>query len=405
MIRRKATRYSRKKRVKAEEDPETILNLGSGDESDAAGGHGDDSNIFSADAEDENIVLHINQDDSTNDQLCSSSASSVTHSVPLEYNAMAPLESTTTNTNSTTANNNNNNNNNNLLLIEDTSSHTPSVIPEDLDTINSSRIELHHSNAINENTTITRENELRLQLYHMKRHSEEVQTYFEEQLRCAQIKIDGQRLRIQQLEETLRITKQPNLKLNTTAPNGYMCTTTSATPGNSSFNNYLHLSHSPSSSSTSRLVSQQRSPYDLNLNKNEVSTPRPTITPDEEYSHSNHNFYFAENNKIARIKSENDRRQHALLHSTPPPPLSASTNDNNSGNENAANKSSTSSWGPFTHHQHRDTFHKTNGIAVATAGSSTTESILENNESGNSNNHRTNKTTTLPIHMNFNSFM
>ncbi|CAO3609816.1 unnamed protein product [Mucor hiemalis] len=377
LIRRKATRYSRKKRVKLEEeDPETILNLGSGDESDA-GGHGDDSNIFSADAEDENIVLHINQDDSTNDQLCSSSASSVTHSIPLEYNTMALLESTTTN-------NNSNNNSNNLLLIEDTSAHTPSVIPDDLDTINSNRIELHHSNAINENNTITRENELRLQLYHMKRHNEEVQNYFEEQLRCAQIKIDSQRLRIQQLEETLRVTKQPNLKLNTTTPNGYMCTT-AAIPNNSSFN-YLHLSHSPSSSA-SRLVNQQRPAFDLHLNKTEVSTPRPTITPDEEYSQNNNTFYFADNTKIAQIKSENDRRQHSLLHTTPPPPPPPpSTNDSNN-NENTVNKSS--SWGPFTHH--RDTFHKTNGIA--TAGSSTTDE----------SNNRTNKS--LPNHMNFNSFM
>ncbi|KAI7905011.1 uncharacterized protein BX663DRAFT_501340 [Cokeromyces recurvatus] len=61
--------------------------------------------------------------------------------------------------------------------------------------------------------------QLRLQLFHMKQHFERMQNYFEKQMTCAQIQIEKQQIRIQQLEGALHYTtlaKHSSVKQSTT---------------------------------------------------------------------------------------------------------------------------------------------------------------------------------------------
>lgn len=212
-------------------------------------GSGDESEIEEA------LVIENEQ---TNDRRFSSSASPVNQSMqPIDYNSTSSqlqlgfVEQQQSTINSP-----------NVLLVEATpieSDNADNLITQDV---------------------MMREEELRLQIFHMKRQYERMHGHFEEQLSTAHIQIEEQRLRIQQLEGVIRLTKQ--------SPT-YM-------PFNNN-GNYV--------SSSSRLVTQHRPLYELQ--KNESTTPRP------EHDYRNQ-FYFND-----KIKTENNDNHDHLLH-TPPPP-------------------------------------------------------------------------------------
>jgi hypothetical protein len=113
---------------------------------------------------------------------------------------------------------------------------------------------------LSQSDPLMRDQELRLQLYHMKRHYERMRSYFDGQLNSAQIQIDEQHLHIQQLETALGITRH-TVKPSTIHNPRYLCTT--STPYNGHFlplNNNNNSSSSNRSSTTSqhRLMTQQQ---------------------------------------------------------------------------------------------------------------------------------------------------
>ncbi|KAI8077466.1 HSF-type DNA-binding-domain-containing protein [Thamnidium elegans] len=303
LIRRKATRYSRKKRAKTEEDPETILNLGSADESES----------------EENVVLIINQDD----RRCSSSASSVNQTMPIDYN----------------------NSSSQLQLGFDQTivTETPVVNEESdhADDISTGLVVGMHPTQ----DVLMRE-ELKLQIFHMKRQYERMHHHFEDQLSNAQNQIEEQQAHIQHLESILHIAKNPSVKLNSNGGAGYMNTV----PTHSSYN-YIQQP---------RLQQQQRSVY----NKNSKNVTSPI---------NNNHFYFDD-----KIKIESNHNKEDLLHTPPPPPASPQT---------------TTSWSTFRQQQRH---HDKN----VSAGSNNNN---ENHHHHHHHHHHLPENDKKP-HMNFNSY-
>ncbi|KAK4514523.1 uncharacterized protein ATC70_002121 [Mucor velutinosus] len=302
LIRRKATRYSRKRKAKAsnEEDPETILNLGSADESEID------------EESQENMVLLVNNGDEQ-DGRRSSSVSSVTQSLQhIDYNSASsqlqlgfsePVTVTATATTTTTAINSprmvnhsamplvvdtninitpsndyhamttptlahNSNHNSNTILQDDLSSDNADDKIIDTGLVVSMQQQHHHQFEQPQqqqlHQPVMRDQELRMQLYHMKQQYEKMHAYFREQLSTAQIQIDEQQIRIQQLEGALGITthsvKQGTIQQPTTG--GYMSTVCTTIPNSSSSSAFHHANYN--------LQQQQRQ-----LNQNSpVVTPR-----------------------------------------------------------------------------------------------------------------------------------
>ncbi|KAI9259996.1 HSF-type DNA-binding-domain-containing protein [Helicostylum pulchrum] len=274
LIRRKATRYSRKKRAKTEEDPETILNLGcSGDESEC----------------EENVVLIINGED----RRCSSSASSMNQTLAIDYN---------------------NNSSSQLQLGFDPTlvTETVAVVVEESDNADeiSTGLAAVGGGSMHHTQDVLMREELKLQIFHMKRQYERMHNHFEEQLSNAQIQIEEQQGHIQHLESMLRVTKNPSVKLvSNTAGYSAVPTTTTTTTSSSSPSSYNYM--------------QQQQRY--KNSKNAVNSSQ---------------FYF--NDKI-KIESNNNED---LLHTPPPPPpppLQASP----------ASPQTTTSWSTFHHQQQR----------------------------------------------------
>ncbi|KAI8636265.1 HSF-type DNA-binding-domain-containing protein [Parasitella parasitica] len=278
LIRRKATRYSRKRKTKAsnDDDPETILNLGSADESEL-----DEENQ-------ENMILIVSNDE--HDGRRSSSASSATQSMqPIDYDSTSsqlqlgfqePVTVTTTTTTTTTSTNSPRILNPKAIpLTVDTNINmpatndyhamaTPTLVHSSINThmlqrddlppsdnaddriidnglvvnMQQKQQQLQHQQHFEQqqklHQPLLRGQELRLQLYHMKQHYEKMHAYFKEQLSTAQIQIDEQQIRIQHLEGALGITKQ-SVKQSTiqepAAAGGYMSTHPTATTVESKF--------------------------------------------------------------------------------------------------------------------------------------------------------------------------
>ncbi|KAI8365477.1 HSF-type DNA-binding-domain-containing protein [Choanephora cucurbitarum] len=173
MIRRKATRYSRKSKAKAslsEEDPETILNVGSGDDE-------------SVEMDQDNMVLIVRDDHTRR----SSSISSVN-----SFSTSEPVSATT----------------------------SPNLIHH-LSSLASPHFQLQSDEDIL--NPLFQPQDYRLQYYQMKQKHEQERKEYEGQLQKAFIQIDEQKLHIQQLEEALGFTKH-SVKPTT---GGYMdtCTT------------------------------------------------------------------------------------------------------------------------------------------------------------------------------------
>ncbi|CEG70212.1 hypothetical protein RMATCC62417_06150 [Rhizopus microsporus] len=200
LIRRKATRYTRRKRAKQEEDPETILNI-----------EGDDESAFEEDAQ-------TVKSNNNNNRRSSSSASSVR--LPEYYLPPSQLQLTceppAANTSSALVH---------IPLmeqpIEQQEPATEAVDDKEADT---------HSHPDEPNIESITEQELRLQLYHVKRQCQQMHGYYDEQLNAARLKIQEQQLRIQQLESALSIIEQHTVKPNVVQrpSGGYintMCTT------------------------------------------------------------------------------------------------------------------------------------------------------------------------------------
>ncbi|ORE08183.1 hypothetical protein BCV72DRAFT_95645 [Rhizopus microsporus var. microsporus] len=200
LIRRKATRYTRRKRAKQEEDPETILNI-----------EGDDESAFEEDAQ-------TVKSNNNNNRRSSSSASSVR--LPEYYPPPSQLQLTyeppAANTSSALMH---------IPLmeqpIEQQEPATEAVDDKEADI---------HSHPDEPNIESITKQELRLQLYHVKRQCQQMHGYYDEQLNAARLKIQEQQLRIQQLESALSITEQHAVKPNIVQrpSGGYintMCTT------------------------------------------------------------------------------------------------------------------------------------------------------------------------------------
>ncbi|KAI8365218.1 HSF-type DNA-binding-domain-containing protein [Radiomyces spectabilis] len=182
LIRRKGVRCSRRKRAKSEEDPETILNLGSGDES-------DNDEMGSPSQQDE-------------DGMRSSSASSPSPSVPQHQE---PLESATVVPSSPAQ--------------PDSANDVPSVSSDPSVSLTEPKGEEHTNPAVappvptsstastvctpapTETNLAMQEHELGVQLIHMKKEYNKMQRFLTEQLNKAYFQIQSQQQRIQQLEE------------------------------------------------------------------------------------------------------------------------------------------------------------------------------------------------------------
>ncbi|CEP17084.1 hypothetical protein [Parasitella parasitica] len=343
LIRRKATRYSRKRKVRApnEEDPETILNLGSADESEL-----DEENQ-------ENMILIV-----SNDGRRSSSVSSATQSLqPIDYDSTSsqlqldfpePVTVTKTTITTTTSANSprimvpaaipltvdtNNNmpatneyhtmatptlahsaNSSHMLQQDDLPSSDNAddrIIDDGLivnmqqrqQQVQQQQQQQHFDQQQQQqqqqqqlHQPLMRGQELRLQLYHMKQHYEKMHTYFKEQLNSAQIQIDEQQIRIQQLEGALGITTQ-SVKQSTIqqpAVGGFMSTvgTTMSNTSSSPFNNVNYSTqaqrqlnkNSPVNTPTNHRAMYQMQSNNITTNGSAITTtPRPS------------NFYFHEN--------------------------------------------------------------------------------------------------------------
>ncbi|KAL7315698.1 hypothetical protein PS15m_004880 [Mucor circinelloides] len=480
LIRRKATRYSRKRKVKTsnDEDPETILNLGSADESEID------------EESQENMILLVNNNDEQ-DGRRSSSVSSVTQSMQhIDYNPTssqlqlgfsepATVATTTTatatstnsprivnhtavplvvdtNINITTSNGyhsmatptlaHNNNHNTNTILQEDLSSDNADdrIIDNGL-VVNMQQQHHHHHFELPQqqlHQPLMRDQELRMQLYHMKQQYEKMHAYFKEQLSTAQIQIDGQQIRIQQLEGALGITKH-SVKQGTIqqpATGGYMSTVCTTIPNSSSpsaFNN-------PGS-------------YNLQQQQRQLNQNSPIITPRLVTSNHRPMYQMSQqssgNNTIAATPRPN---YYYHENATSPSAVSGNTNNNN----NIDNKSkmiaqmkneiisspstpstSSNAWLPY----HRDSLSTTvmidpaNNVtagssknpsttttgtgtdtklksALPTSNSSSNTSLImhsnvhntnntDNNDNHDTNNIHNNNKIDLMGHMHFNSFI
>lgn len=105
---------------------------------------------------------------------------------------------------------------------------------------------------------VMRDQELRMQLYHMKQQYEKMQAYFREQLSTAQIQIDEQQIRIQQLEGALGITKH-SVKQGTIqqpATGGYMSTVCTTIPNSSASSAFNHANYTLQQQQQQRQLSQ-----------------------------------------------------------------------------------------------------------------------------------------------------
>lgn len=255
-----------------------------------------------SEGDDENAILIINQDD----RRCSSSASSVTQSMhPIDYNTTSSQLQ---------------------LGFEQSIVETP-IIPDDSDkpednnNNNNSLVNLHSQDSI-------LKEDLRLELYQVKRQYERMHNHFQEQLSTAQIQIEEQQVRIRQLEGLLRLNKTHNNPIKLNSSGGYMNTVCATIPSAFNGGNFIQ-------SPNTRLLNQQPSLYNLQKPKNDnasssssAATAATTNTAtnnnntatasasrlNEDYSNQ---FYFTD--KI-KIESNHDNTHH-LLH-TPPPPTS-----------------------------------------------------------------------------------
>ncbi|CAO3652961.1 unnamed protein product [Mucor fragilis] len=364
LIRRKATRYSRKRKVKAsnEEDPETILNLGSADESEID------------DESQENMILLVNNNDEQ-DGRRSSSVSSVTQSLQhidyhptssqLQLGFSEPVTvATTTTTAATSTHSPRMVNHSAMPLVVDTNiSMAPSndyhaltaptlahnnnrsssaILQDDLSSDNAddrvmenglvvSMPQQHHHHRFEQpqlHQPVMREQELRMQLYHMKQQYEKMHSCFKEQLSTAQIQIDEQQIRIQQLEGALGITKH-SVKQGTIqqpATGGYLSTVCATIPNSSSSPAFNHASYNlqqqrqlnqNSPITTPRLVTsmyqmpQQNSVKGTSNNAMATATPRPNYyyhesasSPSAAGNTNNNNSVENKSKMMAKIKHE-----------------------------------------------------------------------------------------------------
>lgn len=423
LIRRKATRYSRKRKTKPsnDEDPETILNLGSADESEI-----DEENQ-------ENMILLVNNEEHHDHR--SSSVSSVTQSMqPIDCNptssqlqlgfsepaavtttTMATAISTNsprlanhtiplvvnTNINMTTANDyhsmatpplaHNNNNNTTILQQDD----LPSDNADDRILDNGLVVNMQHQQQQHHHfeqqqqqlhQPLMHNQELRLQLYHMKQHYEKMHVYFKEQLSTAQVQIDEQKIRIQQLEGALGITKH-SVKQSTTqqpAAGGYMSTVCTTIPNSSS------LSPSPFNNANYNFQQQQRQ-----INQNSpVNTPR-LVTANHRSMYQMQNINNSNTNNCAITTTPRPNNFYFHENSSSSPSMGNTNNNNNIDNSNnnkmivikseiisspSTPSTSSNSWLPY-HIHHRDSLstavessNSNSNNGMVTAGSSTNQS-------------------------------
>ncbi|GAN09569.1 heat shock factor protein 3-like [Mucor ambiguus] len=367
LIRRKAARYSRKRKVKAsnEEDPETILNLGSADESEID------------EESQENMILLVNNNDEQEGRR-SSSVSSVTQSLQhIDYNPASsqlqlsfsePVTVATTTATTAAATNSprmvnhpamplvvdtninmapsndyhgmttptlahNSNHNANTILQDDLSSDNADdrIINNGL--VVSMQQQHHHRFEQPQqqqlHQPVMRDQELRMQLYHMKQQYEKMQAYFREQLSTAQIQIDKQQIRIQQLEGALGITKHPVKQgtIQQPATGGYMSTVCTTIPNSSSSSAFNHANYNlqqqrqlteNSPIITPRLVTsmyqmpQQSNAKSTSSNAMTTPTPRPNYyyhenasSPSSAAGNTNNNNTIENKSKLmAQIKNE-----------------------------------------------------------------------------------------------------
>ncbi|KAI8875573.1 hypothetical protein K501DRAFT_63922 [Backusella circina FSU 941] len=299
LIRRKAARYSRRKRSKVEEDPETILNVGSGDESD-----GEQSPQLN-NSNEESLRSPSVSPASENMQPISTTSSSqlqLTYSDPahttLTTGLHAPAESPAEH--------------NSLQSIPEehiqiqnqqqqqqhppTHHHHHPPVPSQQQQQNQPTQEklddmiVTSPTPLPQSDPLMRDQELRFQLYHMKRDYENMRSYFDEQLNSAQIQIDEQHLHIQQLETALGITRH-TVKPNTIQNPRYLCTTT--TPYNGHFLPLNNNSNSNTSSTTSQnrlmTTAQQQRPMEYGHLK--TSPVHPTNTVATAAACGDYNFY------------------------------------------------------------------------------------------------------------------
>ncbi|OBZ88121.1 Heat shock factor protein 2 [Choanephora cucurbitarum] len=172
MIRRKATRYSRKSKAKAsmsEEDPETILNVGFGDDE-------------SVEMDQDNMVLIVRDDHTRR----SSSISSVNTMLPtLNYSTsqLQPGFSTSS---------------------EPPISASPTTSPS---LVHHLSLESPSFQSDEDILSSFSPQDFRLQFYQMRQKHEQERKEYEGQLQKAFVQIDEQKLHIQQLEEALGFTK------------------------------------------------------------------------------------------------------------------------------------------------------------------------------------------------------
>lgn len=341
MIRRKATRYSRKKRAKAsvEEDPETILPLGSGDESEI-------------DNDNQNMILLVNNDPNEDQERRLSSASSVTQSMhPVDYTSSTSQlqlgfqEPETSTTNSP-------NHMHHLPLLQD---NTPTITDLTSDNADHTMTVMHHQHHQQQQQQQQQHQEplmhdqgLQSQIDHIERQYQRMQSNYQKQLNLAHIQINEQKARIQQLETALGVTKHSVKQSTIQQPGGYMSTVCTTIP-NSLNENYLQLNHQNSSP---RLVTNHRPIYEMQQ-KPPLNTPRPAYNNNGYYFHqqevkqeedtwfhhrnslsaaidSNHGMPTAETSTI----TENIVKAERLKATSP---LTVTTNKNNNDNNNDNN--------------------------------------------------------------------
>jgi hypothetical protein len=301
------------------EDPETILPLGSGDESEL-------------DDDDQNMILLVNNEDDHERRL--SSASSVTQSMhPIDYTS-APSQ---------------------LQL----GFHEPET--------NTANSPIHHLSIHQDNTPtitdLTSDNadptmNVSMHRHHHHHHQEplmhdesEYQKMQRElslaQFTISKLQLSNQQLqaRNQQLEEALGLTK--SVKPSTIQqPGGYMSSVCTTMPNN----NYLQLNHQNSSP---RLVTNHRSMFEMQQPKPPLNTPRP--------NYNNNGFYFHQQNDIKQEDSTwfNHHHRDSLSAAAVDSASVMPTTESNTATENIVKAERLKTASPLTVHNNTNKRHAT----------------------------------------------
>ncbi|KAI9480785.1 MAG: HSF-type DNA-binding-domain-containing protein [Benjaminiella poitrasii] len=440
LIRRKATRYSRKKKAKTsadEDDPETILIVGSGDESDLE----DDPNPPTVEDEMSESPTDVRKKsfNECEEKLVRPGSSSRS---PLSRRPSMQL------TDSSSRLPPNSDSPHNTLPLMAGAVATAAAVPSspalsypnnsngggDLagsDKADDSLVNNHNLVAIvgsmQSSSFMHDHDQLRLQLYHMKQQYERMHGYFEKQLAAAQIQIEKQQLRIGQLENALglTITKHP-VKQSTTAA----ATTTTTTGGGYVYpTNYLHqqLQSQFLTDANNHLYEMQHSVN--HINQHPMATP---ALEENSYARQHNCFYFQQNGKLKYEDADEDEedshhnnnkmRTMSLptnTHSWPNTPHDYSTTSHQLSSLHHHHQQQQQQ--PYQHHHRLATVtgnHNNNAIqqtevvqpndelkpVLLSASTSSSSSSTPLNAPDNSNNNNAIYSSTNN-HMNFNAFM